>query len=361
MIEKNPKKKILYIVEAMGGGVFTYIVELANELSSTFDMYIAYSTRPQTPENFKDYFLPSVHLIRVNNFTREINPKKDISAFFEIRRIAAEIQPDIIHFHSSKAGALGRFAFSGHKLHLFYTPHGYSFLMTNCSQSKRRMYYFIEKICAKRNCTTISCSKGENDETLKLTRRAVYVSNGINISELQSMLDNVKKQNHPFTVFTIGRINYQKNPDTFNKIASLLPNIRFLWIGDGELRDHLTSSNIEITGWLDRKSALQRAANGDAFLLTSLWEGLPMSLLEAMYMKKPCVVSNVIGNRNVILDEKNGYVCSNTDEYVKAIDNIRQEDTSSMTERAYQDIIEEYNTKVMAKKYSDIYRSAINE
>lgn len=50
------KKKILYIVEAMGGGVFTYIVDLANELVDTYDMYIAYAVRKQTPSNYKDYF-----------------------------------------------------------------------------------------------------------------------------------------------------------------------------------------------------------------------------------------------------------------------------------------------------------------
>ena len=49
------KKKILYIVEAMGGGVFTYIVDLTNELVDTYDMYIAYAVRKQTPSNYKDY------------------------------------------------------------------------------------------------------------------------------------------------------------------------------------------------------------------------------------------------------------------------------------------------------------------
>ena len=55
------KKKILYIVEAMGGGVFTYIVDLANELVNSYDMYIAYAVRKQTPENYKDYFDKRIH------------------------------------------------------------------------------------------------------------------------------------------------------------------------------------------------------------------------------------------------------------------------------------------------------------
>lgn len=58
------KKKILYMVEAMGGGVFTYIVDLANELVDTYDMYIAYAVRKQTPANYKDYFDKRMHLKR---------------------------------------------------------------------------------------------------------------------------------------------------------------------------------------------------------------------------------------------------------------------------------------------------------
>lgn len=67
------KKRILYIVEAMGGGVFTYIVDLANELVNKYDMYIAYAVRKQTPKNYKDYFDKRIHLIEVKNFGRAIN------------------------------------------------------------------------------------------------------------------------------------------------------------------------------------------------------------------------------------------------------------------------------------------------
>lgn len=80
------KKKILYIVEAMGGGVFTYIVDLANELVNSYDMYIAYAVRKQTPQNYKDYFDKRIHLIEVKNFERAINPVKDIAAFFEVKK-----------------------------------------------------------------------------------------------------------------------------------------------------------------------------------------------------------------------------------------------------------------------------------
>lgn len=350
------KKKILYIVEAMGGGVFTYIVDLANELANQYDMYIAYAVRKQTPKNYKEYFDDRIHLIEVKNFGRAIDASKDLKAFFEIKKIADEVKPDIIHLHSSKAGALGRFAFNGNKIPMFYTPHGYSFLMEDCKPMKRVIYKVVESVCAKRNCTTISCSVGEHQETLKLTKRATYVNNGINMAELQEIMDKTEKVEHPFTVFTLGRICYQKNPTLFNEIAEKLPDIRFVWIGDGELRKELKSKNIETTGWADRATAIRHAVNADVFLLPSRWEGLPISLLEAMYMKKTCVVSNVIGNRDVIHNGKNGFVCSGSDAFVKAIQDA-QSDATSLTEQAYQDILHEYNTINMAGHYSEIYQS----
>lgn len=351
------RKKILFIVEAMGGGVFTYIVDLANELVNSYDMYIAYAVRKQTPKDFKEYFDKRIHLIKVENFKRAIDPCSDIKALFELKKIVKEIKPDIIHLHSSKAGALGRIAFNGKKIPLFYTPHGYSFLMQDFKSVNRKLYKFIETVCAKRKCTTISCSEGEHRESEKLNKRAVYVSNGINVGEAQNLLDRSEKsEKHVFTVFTLGRICYQKNPMLFNQIALAMPETQFLWIGDGELRNQLTAPNIKVTGWVEHKDALKYSIDGDVFLLTSLWEGLPISLLEAMYMKKPCVVSNVIGNRDVIHSGKNGFVCKCFEDYLEAIQKIQKEEMCDVVTNAYADVKEKYNAKVMAQQYIAIYQ-----
>lgn len=354
------RKKILFIVEAMGGGVFTYIVDLANELIKNYDMYIAYGVRKQTPDNYKDYFDKRVCMIEVKNFERSINPTKDIKAFFEIKNIAKKVNPDVIHLHSSKAGALGRIAFNGRGVPVFYTPHGYSFLMQNHSIWKRWIYRVIEVICSKRNCMTISCSEGEHQETLKFTKNATYVNNGINIKELQNLIKQAGTiHEHAFTIFTLGRICYQKNPALFNKVAESMPDVNFLWIGDGELRNQLTAPNIKITGWVKREDALRYSLHGDVFLLTSLWEGLPISLLESMYIKRMCVVSDVIGNRDVIHDGENGFVCNSVTDYVTAIRSV--DNHHEYIEKAYADVLNKYNTEQMARSYSNIYMEKLRE
>lgn len=362
------KPKLLHVVEAMGGGVFTYIVDLSNELIKDYDIYIAFSVRPQTPADYYKYFDKRIHLIKVKNFVREINIYKDLKAFFEIREIVKKTEPDFIHLHSSKAGVLGRWALGKGSMPLYYTPHGYSFLMDSKSRIKKEFYKLIEIFSSRRDCITVSCSKGEHEETLKFNKRAVYVDNGINIKRLQKsiILNCGGKQESSriklFTVFTSGRICHQKNPAMFNEIALLMPETRFLWIGDGELKGQLTAPNIEVTGWVTRDEALRQSAKSDVFILPSLWEGLPISLLEAMYMKKPCIVNNVIGNRDVIKNYVNGFVCNNARQYVCAINKCMDKDNNIVkeyVERAYMDILERYNTTTMAERYSKIYHICV--
>lgn len=354
------KKKIIHVVESFGSGVFSFLVDLINSTDKDFDIVVAYGVRAETLPNFKEYFSDRVKFIEVKNFTRSINPIKDLKSFKEIKEIVKNEKPDIVHMHSSKAGVIGRFAINGRKVKMLYNPHGFSFLMKDSSKLKRLMYWWMEKIAALRKCTIVGCSKGEYEEALKLTKNAVCINNGINIEKLEKDVKDIKEKDinlDNLKICTSGRIAFSKNPEMFNKIAEGFPNIEFTWIGDGDLKDKLTSKNIKVTGWITREQVLEQVANNDIFILSSLWEGLPISLLEAMYMKKVCLVSNVIGNRDVIDNGKNGFVCSKIEDYIKIINCIENNeyDVSRIINKAYKDTITKYNTNIMNKKYIELY------
>ena len=159
--------RVLHIVEAFGGGVVTFLQALINGSDEQDEHIILYARRDNTPDAPEKLFRPGTRLIRSENLSRELRPGEDIAAFFEIRRVVKEVRPDIVHLHSSKAGALGRWAINGKKLPLFYTPHGYSFLMDGCGEMKRRMYFLFEKVCGYRRCTTVACGKGEGKAKCK--------------------------------------------------------------------------------------------------------------------------------------------------------------------------------------------------
>lgn len=249
---------------------------------------------------------------------------------------------------------------------MFYTPHGYSFLMENESGIKQQIYKTMEKILGKRKCLTVACGKSEWEQSRIVTKNSTYISNGVNIDKLNANLINANEQNledfnikkNVFTAYTVGRINYQKWPELFNEIAQKLPEMQFVWIGDGDMRDKLTADNIVITGWLEHKEAMELSTKFDAFILASRYEGLPISLLEAMYMKKACVVSNVVGNRDVIKNDYNGYICDETDQFVEALKDIEKGNSDKLIEQAYSDILNEFNSKCLCNKYKEVYNES---
>ena len=349
------KKKILMVCEAFGGGVFTYVSQLCNDMADEFDVYLAYSLRPQTPKNYKDFLNKKVHLIEMKNVGVNglINLKSDIAAIKELRQIEKKVKPDVIHLHSSVAGGLGRLAYKGKNNTVVYTPHGYAHILMGPGK-KSKVYKFAEKVLGNR-ALTLTCCESEDEEAKKFSKRTAYVETGVNLADLSASLDGIKPvKNDKFTVFTLGRACVQKQPQLFNRIAELVPDARFIWIGNGELENELTAPNIEVTGWKPRM-----AKGADAFVLCSLGEAIAMSLIENMYIKKLILVSNTMGNKSVIHDGINGYVCDKAEQYAEHIKAAMKKFPKELPERAYQDVLEIYNTEAMKRKYIRLYTDII--
>lgn len=354
-------KKILMVCEAFGGGVFTYVSQLCNDMVDDFDVYLAYSLRPQTPKNYKDFLDKRVHLIQVKSFSEKglTNIPNDIKVIKELQSIERKVQPDVIHLHSSIAGGMGRLAYKGKNNTVVYTPHGYAHILMGPGK-KSVMYKWMEKILGKTNSMTLTCCESEDEVAKTLCKRTAYIETGVNLADLSASLDGIEPvKNEKFTVFTLGRVCVQKQPQLFNRIAELVPEARFVWIGNGELENELTAPNMEVTGWKPRKEALAMAKGADAFILCSLGEAIAMSLIENMYIKKLILVSNVMGNKSVIHDGVNGYVCDKAEDYAERIKSAMKKFPSELPERAYQDVLEIYNTEAMKKKYIKFYNNVI--
>ena len=355
--EEFKVKKILMVCEAFGGGVFTYVSQLCNDMADDFKVYLAYSLRPQTPKNYKEFLDPRVKMIQVKSWDGKsiTNIFNDVKVIKELRLIEKKIQPDIIHLHSSIAGGIGRLAYKGKNNVVLYTPHGYAHILMGPGL-KSSMYGLMEKILGKKNCITLTCCKSEDDVAKKMCKRTAYIETGVNLKDLGEALDGIEPvKNEKFTVFTLGRACVQKQPALFNQISRLVPEARFVWIGNGELENELP--DVEVTGWKPRKEALAMAKGADAFILCSLGEAIAMSLIENMYIKKLVLVSNVMGNKSVIKDGVNGYVCNSAEEYADRIRAAMKEFPWKLPERAYQDVIDTYNTEVMKKKFIEYYKT----
>lgn len=350
------------VCEAFGGGVFTYVRQLCNDMCDNFDIYLAYSLRPQTPKNYKEQLDPRIHLIEVKSWngksvTNIINDRKVIK---ELRQIESRVHLDIIHLHSSIAGGIGRLAFKSDSYKLIYTPHGYAHILMGPG-IKSDIYKTIEKYLGKHSkAITLTCTESEDDVARTLSNDTAYIETGIDVKELAKTLNKVKRsENKELKVYTVGRIAKQKRPDLFNKIAELVPNVKFLWIGDGELKNELTSPNITVTGWKDRNEALKIADTADIFILCSYGEAIAMSLIENMYMGKLCLVSDTMGNKSVINNGTNGYTCNTAEDYAKRVKEAVEVFPFRLAKQAHDDVVNIYNNDVMKKKYIKFYKSLI--
>lgn len=359
--------KIVQFVEAFGGGVYTYVKDLSNFLATNqtvlkCEIHLIYS--PNRGELDKELFHKEIHpdiFLHELDMQRQINLKKDKNVIRETRKILKVIKPDIIHLHSSKASVVGRLASLGlvRKENIYYSPHGFSFVQQNISKAKISLFKIIENVMPFLFGGTIIASGNTEYEIAKKIGKTKLIRNGVDF-ELPDKVYS-PKFNRRFTIGTVGRLTPQKNPKAFNEIASRLPNVDFVWIGDGELIDDITSQNIEVTGWVrTRQELLQKINSLDLYIQVSLWEGLPIAILEAMAMRKPLLVSNVIGNKDTVNNGHNGFVYNTIDEAVEKINFfIETAKLSEMGEQSYKKVFDEYNKNKNFLSLIDIYKKVV--
>lgn len=350
--------RIMMVCEAFGGGVYAYVSQLCNDMAKDFDVSLVFSLRTQTPINFRDCIDDRVQLVQLDCMS-DRSPSGICKSVRELRRIKREIRPDIIHLHSSIAGGLGRLAFDGSDCEVVYTPHGYAHVLMGPS-FKSHLYRLLEKRLGKCDCMTLTCCESEDEEARSFSKRTAIIETGIDVDRFAQQLDRVEPRSYKrFTVFTLGRASEQKRPALFNQIAELVPDADFIWVGGGELEGKLTAPNLSITGWMPRFDALSIAEGADVFVLCSYGEAIAMSVLESMYMKKLCLVSNTMGNRSVIQNGINGYVCDTAADYASRIQSAMNCFPTELTERANQDVLNKYNSKIMNRKYYEVYKNLI--
>lgn len=351
--------KIVHVMECFAGGTFNFLVDLTSELSNEEHIVIYGTNRENTPKNFKDLFNKNVKFIKWKTAQREMKPLKDIKALWELYNILKKIDDiDIIHLHSSKAGFLGRIVsfLLGKSNKTIYTPHAISFLRLDVSPKKRKIFIWMEKFASLFGGKIVACSQSEKEAIEEQgIRNVTFINNGIKPLQAEKKVNISDK----IIIISVGRLSIQKNPKLFNDIALEFidnPNIQFIWCGDGELKSELTSPNIKCTGWIERKELENYLANADIYLSTSLWEGLPLSVLEAMSIGLPVVLSDCVGNRDLV--ENNGFLYNNKLEAVKLINSFKEnsENLIFKGKKSKEIFFKKFELNVMGKLYYSLYK-----
>jgi len=368
------KKRILHIqLLPLLSGVQNMMLELLCHLDMD-DYEIFVLSKPGGPlvEAVK---AAGYNYLPVHSLRREFS-LWDIVSFFEILRLVRKYKFDIVHTHSSKTGFIGRIAGRlGGAKKVVHTVHGFA-IHEHQSGFKNMIFICLERIaawfCDKMIFVNVFERKFAESHKIISPAKAQTIYNTVNLDKFRYTVKEYSAERdyieNPFTIGSVLRFTTQKN--TLNTIKAAVQvcreneNIRFIFIGDGDeyqqCRKLVAAENLNIrillTGWQPEVELLLPKL--DAFLLYSRWEGLPISILEAMACGLPIICSDIKGNNELVADD-NGILVKidDDDKLITELVHLpdRLNDLRRWSDCSRKKVEENFGIERFIKEYRDIY------
>jgi len=255
-------------------------------------------------------FFPLTHV------RRRLSPIHDPLGVVELTRLFRRLRPDIVHLNSSKAGVLGRIAAVPARVPVrIFTAHGWAYKAATGVDS--RLYLLADRAVESLTSMVICVSENERRAGLAAgvctAKRSVVIRNAVDVGAAPSQAG---RGDTPVQVVSVGRLAVPKDFSTLVAAMARLPEGRahLRVFGDGPLRSELEAQKqalgidaaVEFAG--EVPDARPHLDDADVFVLASLSEGMPVSVLEAMAAGLPVVASAVDGLEEVVIDGKTGFL-----------------------------------------------------
>lgn len=363
--------KILQLTYSLSsGGAEHFVVDLCNKLSQNRnnEVYLLTLCDDRIPhfDHYHKELSPNIHYLNAgakSGFT--------LKSIISIYKTIKQLKPDIVHAHFSTL-LLYFFAFFLKDTIYIHTLHN---LPSACLRFKNQKYinyfFFRNKLIYP---ITISCECHKEFFEIYKQEFDIQIDNGrspINTSEsvnaVKEEIESYKSNPDDIILLHVARCAPQKNQDmllkVFNKLTKEGVHAQLIMIGSGYNKNHIRNQNKNVHVLGEKKNVGDYMKNSDFFILSSLYEGLPLSLLEAMSIGCVPICTPVGGIVDVIENNKTGFLSKSTDEKdfyftIKyAICNKKQIDKCT--------IISEYNKRfsmeLCAKKYYELYLNKIKE
>jgi len=276
-----------------------------------------------------------VRVIEVPELRRNISPFFDLLALYRLYRLIRRERFDVVHCHSSKAGVLGRLAaWMAGVPKIFFTAHGWG-INEYQSRTARFFYTWAERLAGAVSTRVVCVSENDLDKGRRLGLavggKFCVIYNGLPETKwfkgtLRGEL-GIKKED--VVVGTVARLAPQKNPffllETAGRMAARSDNCRgegklyFVIVGDGPLRpkceEFIKSKGLDGSVFLlgAREDAAELVQDFDVFVLFSRWEGLPLTVIEAMLAGVPVVANNTGGVGEMVVDGETGFLIEGLD------------------------------------------------
>ncbi|HEY3311090.1 MAG TPA: glycosyltransferase family 4 protein [Anaerolineales bacterium] len=319
----------LLLVTKSTGGVAEYIRQLVAGLDKS-EFAITVACLSEYGPNFADELsrLPGVKTFSLEMNRYKVDPFSDTRVMLALAAHMRREAYDLVHAHASKPGFLARLAAIGSGKPVLYSPHCFAF-HAGAGKLKAWIIAFLEGLAARYLTTRIvTVASGESKLALRygVGREDLFttVYTGIDAQKFKLKVDrNALRQSlgvpaGASLVCSVGRLSDQKSPLDFVRMASFVhqqkPETHFVWIGDGPLeassralgKELGLESVLHFAG--QRKNVPELLQVIDCFVLSSLWEGFPIVLLEAMAAGAPVVATDIPGNDEAVIPGMNGWL-----------------------------------------------------
>lgn len=319
------KIRVLQVVgDSKFGGASIVVLDIMDALSKDgFDVTIL-ATDPEMIGLAKD---AGFNVLIFAGIQRKLNPLKDLYVAIKLSR-QIKGKYDVIHTHTSKGGAIGRFAgkIAGIPT-IVHTVHGFAYHEFS-SRPVKFIGSWIERLLGYMCNRVIFVNNHDREQAIKdkvlPEEKCITILNGISDSRLQpdstldrnDMLNSLGLPDDSVLGVSVGRLAKQKGLSYLLEAIKIViigrPDYYHAIIGDGELLEELQeeaallgiSNNVMFLGF--QKDAVRWTKICDVFVLSSLWEGHSMTLLEAMGLGKAIVATDIKGNRESLSDNING-------------------------------------------------------
>lgn len=257
----------------------------------------------------------------------------DITSVFKLARLLKDNNIDIIHTHGYKANLIGALASIFHEgTRCIRTEHGLTEPFFGFNKIKMNFYEGLDRLAGRlltKKIISVSNDIRNNIASKYQFNSIRTIHNGIAIScNLKKDTKVIRKQlgiaENTFVIGIVGRLVPVKGHEYFINAARLVlhnrQDVKFLIVGNGPLRqelekrvgDEYLNNHIIFTGFRDDVKDLISIM--DIIVFSSLSEGIPYTLLEAMALNKPVIATNVGGLGEVISNGKNGLLVNSKDE-----------------------------------------------